>query len=71
MVMNGEVKIEKSFDETVSFNKVLEDGDFEEFFKDEGEYLDKLTAIAMHHGDVGDEFTVTYTVTVKGGEEHE
>jgi len=63
--MTGHVTIEKTFDEAKAFSKELENGDFETFFKEEGEYLDKLVGIMKEKGESGDEFTVTYTVTVK------
>lgn len=63
--MKGKVKIEKSFDNTRDFSKDLENGDFEEFFQEEGKYLDKLVSVAKEHGNSGDTFTVIYTVTVE------
>ena len=62
--MKAKVDISKSFDEGKAFSKEWNQGDFEEFFKDEGEYLDKLCGIAKEHGKSGDSFTVTYTVKV-------
>lgn len=67
--MFATVTIDKSFDETRKFSKELEDGDFEEFFQEEGEYLDRLVKIAIEHGHSGDEFTVVYTVNVKFDED--
>lgn len=63
--MKGKVTIDKSFDETREFMKSLEDGDFEEFFREEGEYLDRLTKIAEERGKNGEGFTVIYTVSVE------
>lgn len=63
--MKATITIEKSFDKTRGFSKDLEDGDLQEFFNDEGEYLDRLSKLADEHGEEGDEFTVTYIVNVK------
>lgn len=63
--MKATITIEKSFDKTRGFSKDLEDGDLQEFFNDEGEYLDRLSKLADEHGEEGDEFTVTYIVKVK------
>ena len=59
--MKGTIKIEKSFDYGKEFSKLLMDGDFEEFFREEGEYLDSLVKIAER---TGEEFTITYSVKV-------
>ena len=64
-MMVGTVVIDKSFDENSKFAKTVESGDFEEFFEEEGKYLDRLVKIADEHGKNGDKFTVTYTVTVE------
>lgn len=63
--MKASVKIGKSFDDGRSFKKDYEGGDFLEFFKDEGKYLDRLANILEDKGKSGDSFTVTYTVTLK------
>ena len=65
MKLKATVLIDKSFDDGKQFSKEWEQGDFEEFFKDEGEYLDRLADVLENNGKVYDEFTVTYTVTVK------
>lgn len=66
MKLIGTVLINKSFDEDIKqFTKELVRGDFEEFFKDEGVYLDRLTGILENSGNANDEFTVTYTVNVR------
>lgn len=62
--MKATVTIEKSFDEGKNFTKQYEFGDFEEFFDDEGMYLDKLAKVTIEKGKNGDGFTITYTVTV-------
>ena len=62
--MKAHVEIEKSFDDGKGFSKEYEYGDFEEFFKDEGEYLDRLSATLSEHGEDGQGFKVTYTVTL-------
>lgn len=63
--MKATVKIEKSFDEGKQFSKNYEPGDFAEFFKEEGDYLDKLSGIMKEHGEGNDKFVVTYTVTLQ------
>lgn len=62
--MVAKVDIRKSFDDGRGFLKDWENGDFEQFFKVEGQYLDKLAVIMEEHAKEGDTFTVTYTVTV-------
>lgn len=62
--MKAKVVIEKSFDEGQEFGKAWMPNDFAEFFRDEGEYLDRLCDIMEGKGDEKDSFTVTYTVTV-------
>ena len=62
--MKAKLEVNKSFDDSGIFTKVWKQGDFEEFFRDEGEYLDKLSELAGKHGTSGELFTVTYTVTV-------
>ena len=64
MKLKATVTINKSFDSGSAFSKGWEQGDFEEFFKDEGEYLDRLADVLENNGKVEDEFTVTYTVHV-------
>ena len=63
--MIGNVLIQKSFDKTVKFSKELENGDFKQFMTEEGEYLDSLVNTMKENAKPGEEFTVTYTVTVK------
>lgn len=63
--MKATVKIEKSFDDGTQFSKTWEAGDFEEFLKDEGEYLDRLANILDRNGTNGNGFEVTYTVTLE------
>lgn len=62
--MKATIEIIKSFDKAKVFAKEPEDGDMQEFFNDEGEYLDRLTEMLSEKGESGDEFTVVYTVTV-------
>lgn len=64
-MLKAKVVIDKSFDESKEFTKEWQDGDFKEFFKDEGEYLDRLSKLADGRKEVGKLFTVTYTVTVE------
>ena len=61
--MKAKIKIEKSFEEDVAkFSKNYSVGDFEEFFADEGVYLDRLADMLRLHGDNGDSFTIVYEV---------
>lgn len=66
--MRATVTISKSFDDTTGFSKEWKAGDFEQFFTDEGQYLDKLTTaldgLNIEEMD-GDGFTVTFVVTVR------
>ena len=62
--MEAKVKIAKSFDEGKQFTKEWTSGDFEQFFMEEGQYLDKLAKILAEHGKKGESFEVTYTATV-------
>lgn len=62
--INATITVEKSFDEGKEYRKCWETGDLHEFLSDEGEYLDKLCHIVAEKGDVGEGFTVTYTVKV-------
>lgn len=62
--MKANVVIEKSFDSGKAFSKEWEQGDFREFFTDEGQYIDNLCDILDGKGKPNEEFTVTYKVTV-------
>lgn len=62
--MEAKVTIEKSFDEGKEFSKEWKVGDFEKFFQEEGEYLDRLGNILKDKGEKNDEFKITYTVTL-------
>ena len=62
--MKANVLITKSFDGAQEFSKVYEAGDFEEFFMEEGKYLDRLSDGVNTHGDEGEGFRVTYSVTL-------
>ena len=42
--------IEKSFDNSKRFSKNLESGDLEQFFMEEGEYMDKLSNMLESKG---------------------
>lgn len=63
-MIKAKVTIGKSFDHGRAFRKEWSKGDFEEFFQKEGKYCDKLARVAELHGEPGESFTVTYTVTV-------
>ena len=65
--MKAKVVIRKSFDESKQFTKEWHAGDFEEFFKEEGEYLDRLSGMVEKRPEQGQLFEVTYTVTVEKG----
>ena len=60
--MKATVKIKKTFDDGKEFSKEWDNGDFKEFFNDEGEYLDRLAGVVSDRGEIGEGFTVTYTV---------
>ena len=57
--------IEKSFDDSKKFSKKLESGDLEQFFKEEGEYMDKLSNILESKGSQNDSFELTYKIKVE------
>lgn len=63
--MKATVTIDKSFKDSKEFSKTWENGDFEKFFKVEGEYLDRLAKMTEAHGKEGEGFTLVYTVTLK------
>lgn len=62
--INATVAIAKSFDDGTEFEKAWENGDFQKFFSDEGEYLDGLSKVLDSEGNVGDEFEVIFMVSV-------
>lgn len=62
--MKALISIDKTFDDGRQLAKEWQDGDFLEFFKEEGEYLDRLCKIAQEQGNPGDSFEVCYTVKV-------
>ena len=62
--MDAKIEITKSFDDAKEFSKVWEKGDFEEFLKDEGNYLDRLGTITEGKGKNGESWTVTYKITL-------
>lgn len=63
--MKATIKIDKSFDESKEFSKTWQGGDFAEFLKDEGDYLDRLSKTCENRTETGKLFTVTYTVTLE------
>lgn len=65
--MKATVNIKKSFSDETEFSKNYENGDFEEFFNEEGKYLDKLAMVALTKGKdaKGELFKITFTVTVE------
>lgn len=63
--MKATIKIDKSFDESKEFSKEWTSGDFEQFLKEEGEYLDRLSKSCDNRPERGKLFTVTYTVTLE------
>ena len=63
--MKATITIDKSFDESKEFSKEWTLGDFKDFMRDEGEYLDKLANLADTRTERGKLFTVTYTVTLE------
>ncbi len=63
--MKATVSIGKSFGiDNPDFSKEWEDGDFKQFFNDEGEYLDKLCEIVASKGIGGEGFEIVYKVKV-------
>lgn len=64
MMVKVGVEVDKTFDLGKLYSKDWKDGDLEEFFKGEGEYLDRLAKVLDNKGRTGDIYTVTYTVTV-------
>ena len=62
--MKATVEISKTFDDGAVFSKEYTDGDFAEFFTEEGAYLDRLTDTVKTRGSDGEGFTVTYTVKI-------
>lgn len=63
--MKATITINKSFDESKEFSKEWRNGDFCEFMKEEGEYLDRLSKSCENRTETGKLFTVTYTVTLE------
>lgn len=61
----AKVVIHKSFDESKEFTKEWKNGDFKDFFKSEGEYLDRLSETLKEKGETGDMFSIAYIVTVE------
>ena len=57
--------IEKSFDDSKRFSKNLESGDLEQFFMEEGEYMDKLSDMLESKGSLTDSFELTYKIKVE------
>ena len=66
-MVKAEITITKTFDESRSFSKTWEVHDFEQFLKEEGEYLDRLAKTLEEKGKANEGFTVTYTVTASKG----
>lgn len=63
-MLKAQILIEKSFDDDKAFEKEWNPSDFKEFFEAEGKYLDKLAVVAQDKGNVGNSFTVVYTVSI-------
>ena len=65
MKLKAVIEMKKSFDgKTRGFGKDYEVGDFKEFFATEGVYLDSLGKAVEEHADVGEGFTIIYTVNL-------
>lgn len=62
--MKAQITIEKSFDETRTFTKEYETGDFAEFLTEEGIYCDNLAKILNTKGKDQNSFQIIYTVTL-------
>lgn len=48
-----------------SFEKEIELNDFQNFFSEEGEYLDRLSSVLAENGKIGDSFSVDFYVSVE------
>lgn len=64
--MRVKVRIEKSFDDTKEFSKEYEQGDLQEFFDEEGMYLDDLAEIFKKQASDSALARVVYTVEMEG-----
>lgn len=62
--MKAKITVDKSFDDLCVFKKDIIPGDLKEFFNEEGKYLERLASATRQHGESGDEWSITYTVTV-------
>lgn len=62
--MKCNIDVYKSFDVAQQFERTPEAGDLEEFFSEEGKYLDGLVEIMKEHAHDGESFKVVYTVFV-------
>ena len=64
--MLATIKVIKSFERDVTLfkNGNIESGVLEEFFKNEGVYMENLADMLRLRGKVGDSFSMAYIVTV-------
>lgn len=63
--MNARITVEKSFDVGRAYSKEIIPGDLKEFFDEEGQYLERLAEATRKHAKSGEEWSMTYTVTVR------
>jgi guanylate kinase len=65
-MIKAKIEIIKNFDDNeMEYQKEWKKGDFEEFFKLEGEYMDKLAQIVEEHGKENQKAILTITVEIK------
>ena len=66
--MKAIITVSKSFtnegEGLQGFHKDWENGDFTEFFKVEGAYIDRLAKITEAYGEDASGFSITYTIKV-------
>ncbi len=65
-MIKAKVEIIKNFDDNeMEYQKDWENGDFEEFFRLEGEYMDKLAQIVEEHGKENQKAILNITIEIK------
>ena len=65
-MIKAKVEIIKNFDDNeMEYQKDWKMGDFEEFFRAEGEYMDKLAQIVEEHGKEEQKAILTITIEIK------
>ena len=65
-IIKANISVKDSFGKRErGFEKEIESDDFQKFFSEEGEYLDRLSSVLAEHGKIGDEFSVDFHVSVE------